>query len=97
MIIKDLKFYTTGLYQNTDNRQNINFELIIADDSISIKQDLIEACDEFEVDYLVLGAKGKTYSVKEKVEKSIINMLGSVPDYCCHNANCTVLVCHPMS
>mmetsp|Transcript_64540 Transcript_64540/g.78939 ORF Transcript_64540/g.78939 Transcript_64540/m.78939 type:complete len:203 (+) Transcript_64540:89-697(+) len=78
------------------NKNNdINFEMIIGDDSIAVKQDLVDAVDDFKVNTLVLGCKGQTHSLKERIERSVVDILGSVPDYCVHNANCSVIVVKP--
>ena len=73
----------------------VEFRFIVGADSIAIKQDLVDACDEFEADALVLGCKGATHSLHEKITKSVVEILGSVPDYCVHNAKCSVYVVKP--
>lgn len=71
------------------------FEFFVGEDSIAIKQDLVDACEEFEVDMLVLGAKGPSSSMKEKLERTVVDILGSVPDYCVNHAQCSVSVIKP--
>lgn len=68
---------------------------MIGSDSIAIKQDLVDACEEFNADALVLGCKGTSHSLTEKLTKTVIDILGSVPDYCVHNAKCSVFVVKP--
>ena len=77
------------------NNGQVNFKFIVGPDSIAIKQDLVDAAEEFNVDTLVLGCKGTTHSIKEKLTKTVIDILGSVPDYCVHNAKCSVYVVKP--
>ena len=55
----------------------------------------MDAVEEFNADTLVLGAKGTTHSLTERLTKSVIDILGSVPDYCVHNAKCSVYVVKP--
>ena len=80
---------------NVCDNQVVEFRFVVGPDSIAIKQDLVDAVEEFEADALVMGCKGTTLSVKERVTKSVINMLGSVPDFCVHNAKCSVYVVKP--
>ena len=47
----------------------------IGDDSIAVKQDIVEASEDFECDYLVLGCKGQAHSFREIVESLTKKMI----------------------
>lgn len=72
-------------------------EFVVGEDSVSVKHDLIDAAETFHVDYLVLGSRGAAHSMRESLEKHVVDALGSVPDYCVHNANCSVVIVKPQS
>merc|ERR1712228_10522 len=80
---------------NSLKRDVVEFRFIVGPDSIAIKQDLVDAAEEFNADALVMGCKGTTHSLKERLTKTVVHMLGSVPDYCVHNAKCSVYVVKP--
>ena len=71
------------------------FEIKIGDPTPSAKHDIVRACHDFKADSLFLGAKGLAHSFKDKMEKTIRDHLGSVPDYCVHHAPCDVFVVKP--
>ena len=42
-----------------------------------------------------MGAKGIAHTFKDKIEKTVRDHVGSVPDYCLHHAPCDVIVVKP--
>ena len=52
---------------NKYNKNNIKFKFVVHDDSVAVKYDLVDAVDELKCDYLVLGSKGHSHSIKEAV------------------------------
>ena len=75
--------------------EGLQFEIKIGDPSPSAKHDIVRACHDFKADSLFLGSRGSAHSFREKVQKTIIEHVGSVPDYCVHNAPCDVMVVKP--
>ena len=59
------------LNKQFNESNDITFNWIVHDDSVSVKFDLVEACDELECDFLVLGSKGHSHSIKESVKQII--------------------------
>lgn len=78
-----------------EGMEGLQFEIKIGDPSPSAKHDIVRACYDFKADSLFLGSKGMAHNWREKVEKTIIDHVGAVPDYCVHNAPCDVMVVKP--
>jgi len=93
--IETLKEKSLEIQEARDKNKEINFEVVVGEPSLSVKQDLIDATSELKADYLVLGSKGASHSIREKLEKKVTDILGSVPDFCVHNAKCSVIVVKP--
>ena len=73
--------------------KNINFEVIIKTDEnrLSVKQEIIQCCYDKKADLLVVGSKGISHGITEKL-KELMHRLGSVSDYCSHHAPCDVMI-----
>ena len=83
-------------YCNTHKgMDSLIFEIKIGDPTPSAKHDIVRACFDFKADSLFLGAKGMAHTFRDRIEKSIRDHVGSVPDYCLHNAPCDVMVVKP--
>eukprot|EP00993_Chasmostoma_nieuportense_P005133 NODE_5768_length_613_cov_52.532922_g5604_i0.p1 GENE.NODE_5768_length_613_cov_52.532922_g5604_i0~~NODE_5768_length_613_cov_52.532922_g5604_i0.p1 ORF type:complete len:149 (-),score=34.61 NODE_5768_length_613_cov_52.532922_g5604_i0:105-551(-) len=63
--------------------------------SSSPKTCMVKACEEFKVDMLLLGSRGLSHNISEYLNKRLVEGVGSVPDYCVHNAPCDVVVVKP--
>ena len=70
---------------------DISFEMHIGEHSFSPQDDLVAECYKTKADVLVVGSKGISHSLKEKVTDTI-NRTGAVTDYVVRNAPCDVFV-----
>eukprot|EP01084_Bolivina_argentea_P133184 235029_1 len=71
--------------------KEVRFEMRIGEHSFSPKQDLIKECYQTKADVLVLGSKGISQSLRQKVSETL-SRAGNVTDFCVHNAPCDVIV-----
>ena len=81
--------------QRHEGMEGLRFEIKIGDATPSAKHDIVNACYDFKADSLFLGAKGLAHSFRQRVEKSIRDHVGSVPDYALHHAPCDVMIVKP--
>ena len=51
-----------------NNNININFEFKVHEDSVAVKHDLCDYVDKIKCEYLVLGSRGHSHSIKEAVK-----------------------------
>lgn len=79
------------IQKHTPKDKDINFEVHVGEHSFSPKDDLVAECYKTKADVLVIGAKGLSHSMKEKLSDTF-NRAGSVADFCVHNAPCDVTV-----
>eukprot|EP01084_Bolivina_argentea_P087733 158457_1 len=63
----------------------------IGEPTFSPKDELIKSCYNKKADCLVVGAKGISHSLREKVSDSV-QRIGNVADFAVHNAPCDVLI-----
>ena len=78
---------------NSDESNKCDFEFVISDDSVAIKYDLVDAADEFSCDYLVLGSKGHSHSVKEAVKPIYIYLYAILACLIAYILFCCALLC----
>ena len=77
--------------QHTPKDIDLHFEMHIGEHSYSPKDDLVEECYKTKADVLVVGSKGLSHSLKEKVSDKF-HRAGHVADYALHHAPCDVMV-----
>ena len=63
----------------------------IHEPTFSPKEELIKACYDKKADMLVVGAKGISHSIREKVS-DVAHRIGNVADFAVRHAPCDVLV-----
>lgn len=71
--------------------EHINAYCKIGKESFVPRDDLIRACYEKKADVLVVGSKGLSHSVAEKVTDTI-RKTGGLADFAVHHAPCDVMV-----
>ena len=71
--------------------ENITAYCKIMEPTLSPKEHLIDACYDKKADVLVVGSRGLSHSLTEKVTQSV-QRIGAVADYAVHHAPCDVLV-----
>ena len=73
--------------------KKIEFNVIIVTDEnrAEPKNEIIKCCYDVKADLLVVGSKGISHGIKEKV-RELMHRLGSVSDYCSHHAPCDVMI-----
>lgn len=73
--------------------KKIEFNVIIKADEnrAGPKDEIIQCCYDVKADCLVIGSKGISHGIKEKL-RELMHRLGSVSDYCSHHAPCDVMI-----
>mmetsp|Transcript_65965 Transcript_65965/g.59243 ORF Transcript_65965/g.59243 Transcript_65965/m.59243 type:complete len:193 (-) Transcript_65965:63-641(-) len=79
------------IQKHTSDDSDITFEMHIGEHSFSPQDDLVEECYKTKADVLVVGSKGISHSMKEKITDTI-NRTGAVTDWVVRHAPCDVLV-----
>eukprot|EP01084_Bolivina_argentea_P082278 148976_1 len=73
--------------------KTISFDVIINKNELrtAAKHEIIKYCYDVQADLLVVGSKGISHTMKEKISE-FLDRLGSVSDYCSHHAPCDVMI-----
>mmetsp|Transcript_37437 Transcript_37437/g.59958 ORF Transcript_37437/g.59958 Transcript_37437/m.59958 type:complete len:202 (+) Transcript_37437:20-625(+) len=80
--------------QYTPKDRDIKFEMHVGEHSFSPKDDLVAEAYKIKADVMVVGAKGLSHSIREKLADKITGRsgAGSVTNWVLHNAPCDVMV-----